>query len=45
MTNLQAVIIATGIALGGFLAGGIYDTYGAAPLMFNKFTGEKVWSK
>ena len=39
MTNLQAVIIAAGIALGGFLAGGIYDTYGSAPIMYNKFTG------
>ena len=45
MTNLQAVIIATGIALGGFLAGGIYDTYGSTTVMFNKFTGENVWSK
>lgn len=43
MTDLQAVIIATGIALGGFLAGGIYDTFGSTPVMFNKFTGEMVW--
>jgi hypothetical protein len=39
MNNLQAVIIAVGIAAAGLLHGGIWEFHNESSLLLNKFTG------
>lgn len=39
MNNLQAVIIAVGIAAAGLLHGGIWEYHNEEVVLLNKFTG------